>query len=708
MVAPGHNLTPHSWVLREPEKARYEWVAGEPGTDLVAYWVGYRLVIAPAAAAHVAGGAATLNTHRLTLEVVEVDPQTLSPSLAPTIATLLRALYPDTLPPLRLLAHGVDGTNPLAEQLSTMLPPGTGIEAPGGTWASLDGRIQVTGVSPVKRWVRIAGWPPGRMEEIRRQIDQRANPFDVLTAEIVTEREAWDIAASFLCVDLDGVDPTVTLLQEYADESERVFAWVVGGEVEAVLTSALVARAMEQFHFIPTGQPLTAVLPPLAVGQLLGGSHVTTNRFPLSGGVAAAGDQAFAGLGGGVGVRIHHQGAPLVPGREGKALLPPGGQLRVTRIVDTFDRADSGWSRVYDLVVEPASPAGQVDPGGVDGTLEPAVAAGAPLGLWNRAVDHVLRTLGLASILTPLTPQSPRPGPQTGRPMGLPPMKAVLDWLERRAADATSDEALGALGPVPGQRLAVEVVVGARGDAEGIGQLLALLAAVVSRDLNLGLTRFAERQGWDEPPVAVVRYDFEEVGDAPMDWIRVRYLGLQTDRPAPYRQLKGQRAETLTAQHFVAPGPPLDDRAKPVADYLSVWRTSTALVTEDGWWQLPKPLRRVDEIVRDEPDIAFRSVRTLVTDVADPVGNYHKLMLRRFVLEVAYDVARVGSRRSTRAAARWRRKAWYVSSACGCTWPRSAMSVTTTSGSCVSTRSTRWLCSTSGFGCPAGTSSICW
>ena len=94
---------------------------------------------------------------------VAVHSATLSRPLARAIASLLNLFFPGGRPPaLLLLADGADGSNRLAELLSTMLPAGTSIEAPGGRRESLsDGTSEVPDVPEDRMWVRyVAGWSP--------------------------------------------------------------------------------------------------------------------------------------------------------------------------------------------------------------------------------------------------------------------------------------------------------------------------------------------------------------------------------------------------------------------------------------------------------------------------------------------------------------------------------------------------------------------
>ena len=157
----GVSLARHSWIIRDPAGPRYEWAPGGPGTDLVAYWASYGLVLASAGSAPTASNL-EVTAGRLTISVA-VHSATLPRPLARAIASLLSLFFPGERPPaLLLLADGADGSNRLAELLSTMLPAGSSIAAPGGRRKSLsDGTSKVLDVPEDRMWVRyVAGWSP--------------------------------------------------------------------------------------------------------------------------------------------------------------------------------------------------------------------------------------------------------------------------------------------------------------------------------------------------------------------------------------------------------------------------------------------------------------------------------------------------------------------------------------------------------------------
>jgi hypothetical protein len=148
---------------------------------------------------------------------------------------------------------------------------------------------------------------------------------------------------------------------------------------------------------------------------------------------------------------------------------------------------------------------------------------------WNRDVKYTLPASGLAQVLPPANPA-----------VGPWPTIDILKWLRGHAAAATSDDALRARQPKPGERLEFEVVVGARGDREVLEGLGQRLAGVLNRGLNLGLTRWAERQQ-AQPPVAFVKSSVEVLADVGDDWIRLRYNGRQRVPQATLRDAAPDR-----------------------------------------------------------------------------------------------------------------------------------------------------------------------
>ncbi|MEV4757862.1 C2 family cysteine protease [Micromonospora sp. NPDC049559] len=272
----------------------------------------------------------------------------------------------------------------------------------------------------------------------------------------------------------------------------------------------------------------------------------------------------------------------------------------------------------------------------------------------------------------------------------------LIDWTGRAARAATGDEAMRWFQPDGRQRLnvVVEVVLpaGPAGEPEadravreaaeeGLGQWL---AAVVNRQLNVGLARWGQRQ--DPQPVvprADVRYSIVRTpaganDPRPDGLVRLRYAG-PVPEPSVDRELQGQRERILDGRTVVVDRDPgtlgLTERAAAEVDALAVEVAARAV--ERYLAGVPGPevalVGQYDQAV-DDPDDAeggihealppFRlsleaAVRERLTEVwhRQPaptevdevvetvgVGRYHRRVpnaepRRRFAMPVEFHVA---------------------------------------------------------------------
>ncbi|MFC3499560.1 hypothetical protein ACFOOK_00905 [Micromonospora krabiensis] len=213
---------------------------------------------------------------------------------------------------------------------------------------------------------------------------------------------------------------------------------------------------------------------------------------------------------------------------------------------------------------EPAEPASRSD-----GTVLPPSSAkqspsthevpetGSAIPAPPVPVDDTLIVPGLATMVDPADRADVLYGPalrerlataRAGSPdADLSPDAAAgartLAWIKRWAAAETSDAALDAMwpgGPDAGSTMAVTLVVGARGDAETLRTLGTSLESVVHRELNLGLTRWAQRRNSPVRPRVTVEYSAADPAaldaardprtDSTADWVRLRTVG---SRPTP-------------------------------------------------------------------------------------------------------------------------------------------------------------------------------
>ncbi|GAA4263661.1 hypothetical protein GCM10022255_110230 [Dactylosporangium darangshiense] len=443
--------------------------------------------------------------------------------------------------------------------------------------------------------------PERRAAELRRRVDQLDDPFDVLRGPqpIVTDEAALTLAETFLAAPTPAADEsrTSSVLRAYAGAAwDSLLRPIRRGGVQAVVTAAIVAAALDALPRLPANQSVTAVATISEFARFIGVTGVATNRFPLPGSV----DRLPAELPSGqVGVRIRHRSGRLLAD-QGQAILAPGGQLRVTRIVDTLGMSDNTLTRVYHVTEEetgPASgPANGPAPASGAASQQAAIAPANPAAvghdspdmwsLWNRNVAHVLHGARLARIVedphsTDILSGAELRGylaglrmvdPEQDPPSDAPPMIAALHWIWGLAIAGTSDAALDTLWPAipPGCWPVVEVTVHVPDSVEAADRLGAWVVGALDWRLELGLTRWAQRRGTHLVRRARVRHvlhvaktastdagqETEDAGQETEAWVRVRFLGAEPVPPSE-RRLHGQRARLLDGRSILVARDPV-------------------------------------------------------------------------------------------------------------------------------------------------------